>query len=163
MRRRLSRKIFPYNPKIESTLWKVRRGRVTIENQLQGGIYGLNQNMGKATRHGENNPQVLNPPWVNPPPQEANQQHQALRDYSVSPIIQTVIRAPPTQANQFKRKSIMLKLVHSIHIGGFPYEDPNTHILNFLEICSTVKYNGVTDDGVCLCLIPFSLKDKVKE
>ena len=37
------------------------------------------------------------------------------------------------------------------------------YISNFLEICSIVKYNGVTDDVVFLRLFLFSLKDKVKE
>ena len=44
---------------------------------------------------------------------------------------------------------------------GLPHEDPNAHILNFLEVCD-VKYNGVSDDVIRLRLFPFSLKDKAK-
>ena len=40
---------------------------------------------------------------------------------------------------------------------GLTNEDPNTYVSNFLEVCDTVKYNGVS-----LRLFPFSLKDKVK-
>ena len=43
-----------------------------------------------------------------------------------------------------------------------PYEDPNVRILNFLEVCDTVKYNGVGDDAIRLLLFSFSFKDKVK-
>ena len=43
-----------------------------------------------------------------------------------------------------------------------PHEDLNAHILNFLEVCDTVKYNGVSDDVIRLQLFPFSLKDKAK-
>ena len=94
MRRRLGQELFPYDPEIECTLWRARRGSVIIENKLEG-MQGLYQNIGEATRHGENNPQVLNPPRVNPPPQEANHQHRALRDYAFSPVIQLVIRVLP--------------------------------------------------------------------
>ena len=42
------------------------------------------------------------------------------------------------------------------------HEDLNAHILNFLEVCDTVKYNGVSDDAIQLRLFPFSLKEKAK-
>ena len=32
----------------------------------------------------------------------------------------------------------------------------------FLEMCDTVKYNGVSDNVIQLLLFPFSLKDKAK-
>ncbi|XP_073307104.1 uncharacterized protein [Primulina huaijiensis] len=36
------------------------------------------------------------------------------------------------------------------------------HIVDFLEICDTLKFNGVSDDAVRLRLFPFSLRDKAK-
>lgn len=38
-----------------------------------------------------------------------------------------------------------------------PNEDPNMHLMNFLTICDSHKYNGVFDKGVRLRLFPFSL------
>ena len=34
--------------------------------------------------------------------------------------------------------------------------------MNFLKVCDTVKYNGVSDEAICLRLFPFSLKEKAK-
>ena len=41
-------------------------------------------------------------------------------------------------------------------------EDSNDHIVNFLEICDTLKYNGVSSDALRLRLFPFTLKYKAK-
>lgn len=45
---------------------------------------------------------------------------------------------------------------------GSPDEDPYRHVHSFLEICSTVKINGVTPDVIRLCLFSFSVQDKAK-
>ena len=41
-------------------------------------------------------------------------------------------------------------------------EDPNDHIVNFLEIYDTLKYNDVSNDALRLRLFPFTLKDKAR-
>ncbi|XP_075479439.1 uncharacterized protein LOC142520322 [Primulina tabacum] len=51
---------------------------------------------------------------------------------------------------------------NTVQFGGNALDDPNTHIADFLEICDTFKFNGVSDDAVRLRLFPFSLRDKAK-
>ena len=86
-----------------------------------------------------------------------------IRDYARPPsTTQPMIRRPTIQANNFELKSITLQLLQGVQFTGLPHEDPNAHILNFLDVCNTVKYNGVCDDAIRLRLFPFSLKDKAK-
>ncbi|XP_017982310.1 PREDICTED: uncharacterized protein LOC108663236 [Theobroma cacao] len=93
---------------------------------------------------------------------EANR---ALRDYVV-PLLQGLhqsIRRPSINANNFEIKLAYIQIIQSlVQFGGLLSVDPNSHLENFLEICYTFKYNGVTDDIIRLRLFPFSLRDKAK-
>ena len=85
------------------------------------------------------------------------------KDYGrPSTVTPPVIRRLTIQANNFELKSITLQLLQGIQFHGLAHEDPNAHILNFLEVCDTVKYNGVSNDAIRLRLFPFSLKEKAK-
>ncbi|XP_022858269.1 uncharacterized protein LOC111379165 [Olea europaea var. sylvestris] len=54
-------------------------------------------------------------------------------------------------------------MVQQNHFGGAAVEDPNARLGSFLEICDTVKMNGVTEDAIRLRLFSFSLRDKAKK
>ena len=99
-------------------------------------------------------------PQIAPPMEDLEK---SLRDYAFpSSDIAPMIRRLAIQANNFELKPITLQLFQNIQFIGFPNEDLNMHISNFLEVCDTVKYNRVSDDAIHLRLFPFSLKDKAK-
>ncbi|KAL5578547.1 hypothetical protein UlMin_020246 [Ulmus minor] len=89
--------------------------------------------------------------------------NRALKDYSIPSVGISSIQRPPIQANNFEIKPAIIQMIqNSVQFGGLPNDDPNLHIANFLEICDTLKHNGVTDDAVRLRLFPFSLNSKAK-
>ena len=73
-----------------------------------------------------------------------------------------MIRRSTIEANNFQLKSITLQLLQGVQFIGLPHVDSNAYILNSLEVCDIVKYNGVSDDSISLRLFPFSSKDKAK-
>ncbi|KAF7808222.1 uncharacterized protein G2W53_034965 [Senna tora] len=95
----------------------------------------------------------------------AEQNNRNVFDYATPKLdgLQHSIRRPSIQANNFEIKPATIQLLQANgQFGGSPIEDPNNHILNFLEICDTFKHNGVSDDAIRLRLFPFSLRDKAK-
>ena len=86
-----------------------------------------------------------------------------IKDY-VIPLSVTppMIGRSAIQANNFELKSITLQLLQGIQFHGLVHENPNAHILNFLEVRDTVKCNGVSDEAIRLRSFPCSLKEKAK-
>ncbi|XP_050222143.1 uncharacterized protein LOC126672236 [Mercurialis annua] len=58
--------------------------------------------------------------------------------------------------------SIIQLLEARCQFYGLPIKDPNAHLVNFLEVCSTFKLCNMTEDEVLLRLFPFSLRDRAK-
>ena len=53
-------------------------------------------------------------------------------------------------------------MIEANQFSGSQVEDPNAHIVIFLEIYEKFKHNVVIDDAIRLRLFPFSLRDKAK-
>ena len=87
-----------------------------------------------------------------------------LSDYAMPNIdgSRTSIVRPAVNTNNFEIKPGLIQMVQQVQFTGKNSEDPNEHLANFLEICDTIKLNGVSEDAIRLRLFPFSLKDKAK-
>ena len=148
--------LIPLDPEIERTLKRILRNKreASRMEQLPMGPMEENRDDDVGSTRGESiHPDAANMDNLLPP----------IRDYGhLSAVTLPLIRRPAIQANNFELKSITLQLLQGIQFHGLAHEDPNAHILNFLEVCDTVKYNGVSDDAIRLRLFPFSLKDKTK-
>ncbi|XP_062086420.1 uncharacterized protein LOC133792526 [Humulus lupulus] len=74
-----------------------------------------------------------------------DQNVRALRYYVLPAVtgVHSCIRPPTVTTNNFEIKSAMIQMVEtSVQFGGLPNEDPNLHIVNFLELCAMFKFNG---------------------
>ena len=65
-------------------------------------------------------------------------------------------------ANNFELKPALINMVQQQQFKDNPSEDPNGHLLNFLQLCDTIKMNGVDHNVIKLKLFPFSLRDKAR-
>ncbi|KAL0359897.1 UNVERIFIED_CONTAM: hypothetical protein Sangu_0839100 [Sesamum angustifolium] len=73
------------------------------------------------------------------------------------------IAKPNVEANFFEIKPSIIQIIQlSMQLSSLPDEDPNKHLINFLEICDTFKFNGVSNDVVRLRSFSFSLCDTAK-
>ena len=94
---------------------------------------------------------------------ENHMPNRALKDYLIPNMTISSIQRPAIQANNFEIKPAIIQMIQNfVQFVGLGNEDPNLHIVNFLEICDTFKHNGVTDDAIRLHLFPFSLQNKAK-
>ena len=53
-------------------------------------------------------------------------------------------------------------MLNNIQFHWLPSENPNAHLTSFIEVCDTVKYNGVTKKAIILRLFPLSLSDRAE-
>ena len=70
------------------------------------------------------------------------------------------IALPDDQERQFELHPSLINMIKSQSFGGDKYEDPYSHLKNFIMICDTVQKAGVSPGRVRLILFPFSFKDR---
>ena len=86
-----------------------------------------------------------------------------LEEFALPPtVVQSAIRKLPIQANNFELKAVILQMLQNILFHGWPSDNPNMHLTNFIKVYDTIKYNGVTEEALRLRLFPLSLGDRAK-
>jgi len=91
-------------------------------------------------------------------------QRRTLHDFATPGVqgITSSIACPAIDANNFELKLALISIVQHSQFGETPLEDPNLHLSVFLEVCDTLKLNGVSSDTIRLRLFPFSFRDKAR-
>jgi len=96
----------------------------------------------------------------------ADKQHQriTLEDYSSSlvPKFFTSIACLEVQVHNINYPHSLIHLMQGNLFQGLPNEDPYAHLEMFIEICNTVKIDGVLDKAIRLSLFSFSLVGEAK-
>ena len=153
------------DPKPERLLHRLRREQRTeqireptaMENTEEQ-EFGVEQNEPQRSRNGNHGRSQAPRPFIQP-----DDPYMLLDEFVLPPtVVQTAIRRPPIQANNFELKSVTVQMLQNILFHGLPHENPNMHLTNFLEVCDTIKYNGVTEEALRLRLFPLSLGDRAK-
>ena len=165
MRHRDEANLHLFDPEPERTLHRLlreqrteqTRDRTTMENNEDQNL-DVERNEPRRGRNGNNRRNQAPRPFIQP-----DDPFMLLDEFVLPPtVVQTAIRRPPIQANNFKLKSVTVQMLKNILFHGLPHENPNMHLTNFLEVCDTIKYNRVTEEALRLQLFPLSLGDRAK-
>jgi hypothetical protein len=70
------------------------------------------------------------------------------------------LQLPNVTVANYEIKSSIIQMLPSFY--GLNDEDPYKYLDEFLEICSTIKLHGFSEDALRMRLFPFSLMDKAK-
>ncbi|CAM8999819.1 unnamed protein product [Rhodiola kirilowii] len=85
-----------------------------------------------------------------------------LGDYTTPRVtgFQSAIAPLGIEANTWELKTDVIQMVQNNQFSGRINEDPHQHLKRFVQMCNTVKTNGVPSESYYLRLFPFSLSDK---
>ena len=165
MRSRGQVELHLFDPEPERTLHRLRREQrkaqyrnLAIMQDIVEQDHDQEQNEPQRGHNGNNGRNQAPRPFIQP-----DDPFMLLEEFALPPIVVlTAIRRPPIQANNFELKSVTLQMLQNILFHRLPNENPNMHLTNFIEVCDTVKYNGVIEEALKLRLFPLSLGDRAK-
>ena len=145
MHRRSNSELLSFDPEIERTFFrlkKIKADNIEMEDHNQDKL---------SEGHSDQNEM----PRIREPTLGVCWRSMMNEDYSG-------IQHQPIDANNFELKPALIFMVQQQQFGGSPFKDPNGHLLNFLQLCGTIKMNGVDHNVIKLKLFPFSLRDRTR-
>ncbi|XP_021729929.1 uncharacterized protein LOC110696908 [Chenopodium quinoa] len=95
---------------------------------------------------------------ANPPPPPLLQDY----DHPDAFQLRSGILLPTTNANNYEFSPQLIRMIQSEQFGGSANECPLAHLDNFLELCTTIKKNNLTEEFIWMHMFRFSLRDKAK-
>ena len=134
-----SQELLPFDPEPEWTLHRLRREAHTtqfeiMQNQENEGQF-QERNEPQVDQNGQNYRDQATRSFVQP-----DNPHMLLEEFALPPtVVQSAIRRPPIQANNFELKGVTMQMLHNIQFHGLPSENPNVHLTSFIEVYDTVK------------------------
>ncbi|XP_073030700.1 uncharacterized protein [Primulina eburnea] len=142
--------LVPLDLEIESTLRRIRRAR-------------KNNNLALEFESEEESEVELKPEFKDMAEEEDERTLMELHRPAFGGYGSSIVR-PTIQANTIEMKPAIIQMIQlQVIFGGSPFEDPNAHLENFMSICDTIKWNGVSIDAILLRLFPFSLQREAME
>ena len=155
----------PFDPEPERTLHRLRREQreaqyknLAIMQDIVEQDHDQEKNELQRGHNGNNGTNQAPRPFI-----QLDDPFMLLEEFTLPlTVVQTAIRRPPIEGNNFELKSVTLQMLQNILFHGLPNENPNMHLTNFIEVCDMVKYNGVTEEALRLRLFPLSLGDRAK-
>ena len=137
MRTRGQAELHLFDPEPERTLHRLRRelrttqyrNLVIMQNNEEHDL-GNEQNEPQRDRNWNNGRNHAPRPFIQP-----DDPFMLLEEFALPPTgVQTTIRRPPIQANNFELKSVTLQMLQNIVFLGLPNENPDMHLTNFLKV-----------------------------
>ncbi|KAL0375433.1 UNVERIFIED_CONTAM: hypothetical protein Sradi_3459000 [Sesamum radiatum] len=147
MTRSHGEELTPYDPEIERTFHRRKN------------------NIERGENSGETDPEeqlVI----VEPTMEAIGAAERPMMEYSFPPADGRPLASSslPLKLTILKSNPAIIQIIRSsVQFSGLPDEDPNKHLVNFLEICDTFRFNGVSSDAIRLRIFPFSLCDTAKD
>ena len=163
MQRRGQVEPLPLNPKPERTLPRLlkeqRKARdLAIMQNNDDQDQGQEQNDSQGDQNGNNGRNYAPMPFIQP-----DDPFMLLEEFTLPPtVVQFAIQRPYIQVNNFEFKTVTLQMLQNILFHKLPSENLNMHLTNFIEVCDTIKYNGVIEEALRLRLFPLLLGDRSK-
>ena len=119
------RELFPFDPEPERTLHRLRRKTHVTQPEIMqhpvnaGHIPDEDEPQVEQNGHNYRNPTTT--PFV-----QSDDPHILLEEFALPPtVIQSAIRRPPIQANNFVLKEVTLQMLNNIQFHGLPIENLN--------------------------------------